>query len=84
LETERRMLSMGTTQSRAERELKERVKRARSRKIQDLTFEEDGRKKEREGLRKQAEIRSRQRARELGMDLNQKKTEPKSMEDYLK
>jgi hypothetical protein len=75
---------MGATQSRAERELKERVKRARSRKVRDLTWEEDADKKEREGLRKQAEIRSRIRARELGMNLDQKKTGPKNMEDFVK
>jgi hypothetical protein len=71
---------MGKIQERAERELKDRVKRAHSRKIRNPTYLEEGNKKEREGLRQQAEIHASKKAAEQGFQ--KKRTEGKSLEDY--
>jgi hypothetical protein len=71
---------MGRTQERAERELKERVKRAHSRAVRPPTYKEASEKKERQGLRAQAEKRSRDEAYAKGF--REKSTVKKTLEDF--
>lgn len=71
---------MGRTQDRAERELKERVKRAHSRAVRPPTYKEESEKKERQGLRAQAEKRARDRVYDQGF--RDKPTVKKTMEDF--